>query len=248
MVIKIGDKFDQLTIVKNLGLSHGRKVWLCSCSCGKTCTRKQGSLLKAAKLNRSCGCLKGKEKIKDISGKKFGRLTVTKYVGRYGVAGSLWECQCDCGKIVQRPKANLGNGSNSCGCIKIEMLQSPNRTNTVKRQCKSVINSVYSVYKSGASRRGIEFNIEKEDFEKLIKEDCFYCGSPPKNVASSYYEDGLQNKLIYNGIDRVDNKIGYNITNCVPCCKICNISKRDLSKEDFLTWIKNAYNKLFNKI
>lgn len=44
-----------------------------------------------------------------------------------------------------------------------------------------------------------------------------------------------------NGIDRLDSNIGYNIENCVTCCKQCNIMKNVWSEKDFLNKIKEIY-------
>ncbi|HEC67150.1 MAG TPA: hypothetical protein ENI23_17875 [bacterium] len=40
------------------------------------------------------------------------------------------------------------------------------------------------------------------------------------------------------GLDRVDNKKGYELENCVPCCKICNSMKMTMDKDEFLKHIK----------
>lgn len=52
----------------------------------------------------------------DISGKKFGSLTVIKRIGsRWG--HSLWECRCDCGNTCERTANQLTlNNIVSCGC------------------------------------------------------------------------------------------------------------------------------------
>lgn len=39
-----------------------------------------------------------------------------------------------------------------------------------------------------------------------------------------------------NGVDRVDSSRGYDKENIVPCCKICNRSKSDMSESDFIAW------------
>jgi hypothetical protein len=39
------------------------------------------------------------------------------------------------------------------------------------------------------------------------------------------------------GIDRRDNSVGYLISNCAPCCKNCNLAKRDMSEAEFLRWV-----------
>ena len=41
----------------------------------------------------------------------------------------------------------------------------------------------------------------------------------------------------YNGIDRVDNALGYTTGNVVPCCKQCNHAKSDMPYADFMAWI-----------
>lgn len=48
----------------------------------------------------------------DLTGQKFGRLTVLEYVGK-----KKWRCQCSCGKIVTVCGYNLTSGHTaSCGC------------------------------------------------------------------------------------------------------------------------------------
>lgn len=62
-------------------------------------------------------------KYRDLTNKKFGRLTVIRDVGR--VWGNvLWECKCDCGNIVNIPSFDLCSKkkrvTRSCGCIRKE--------------------------------------------------------------------------------------------------------------------------------
>ena len=47
--------------------------------------------------------------------------------------------------------------------------------------------------------------------------------------------------LKINGIDRIDNNIGYTNENSVPCCKTCNFAKNILSESQFYLWIKKIY-------
>lgn len=56
-------------------------------------------------------------RIKDITGHKFGSLTVEKFVGRTKTRSSVWLCKCDCGKETTVSGAQLRNGkTQSCGC------------------------------------------------------------------------------------------------------------------------------------
>lgn len=58
-------------------------------------------------------------KVKNISGLRFGRLTVLnefKVINRY----AYWLCRCDCGIEKYIKGHNLGRNTNSCGCIRNE--------------------------------------------------------------------------------------------------------------------------------
>lgn len=111
-----------------------------------------------------------------------------------------------------------------------------------------VINSKYSSYKSNASYRKIPFNITKEFFRDTIFKNCVYCSSPPGDPCFCRKNGFKDEFVLLNGIDRVDNTIGYNEENCVPCCANCNSSKLELSKKDFLFHVKKIYEKRMNEI
>ena len=61
-------------------------------------------------------------KLKDLTGKKFGRLTVLSR-GENSKAGQVqWFCICDCGNEKLIHSTNLVQGSSkSCGCLSIEL-------------------------------------------------------------------------------------------------------------------------------
>ncbi len=63
-------------------------------------------------------------KIVDLTGQKFGRLTVVKFYSLNKNKKSLWECKCDCGssKTIIVTNSNLRNWKNpSCGCLAKEL-------------------------------------------------------------------------------------------------------------------------------
>ena len=63
------------------------------------------------------------QKLIDITGQRFGRLTVESY-DRTGKSGSLWNCRCDCGNTAQFQGSNLRRGKTvSCGCYREELRQ-----------------------------------------------------------------------------------------------------------------------------
>jgi hypothetical protein len=59
--------------------------------------------------------------IKDLAGKRFGRLTVLNDTGNRKNRKVLWKCLCDCGKVVSVRSVQLTGGkTKSCGCLKDE--------------------------------------------------------------------------------------------------------------------------------
>jgi len=62
-------------------------------------------------------------KLIDLTGRKFGRLTVLALAGRAKDGDLLWRCACDCGNKNKSVRGkNLRRGtSKSCGCIRNEL-------------------------------------------------------------------------------------------------------------------------------
>lgn len=228
-----GQRFGKLLVLRFSHISKSEGfMWLCYCDCGRE-RLVSASALKRGN-NKSCGkCAR----IKNIQGKKFGRLTVIEFskvqkTSRGHFGRPLWICLCDCGNTCEVLAQSLLEGNTkSCGCLKIERTL-PNGV--------AAINSLYGRYKKASKIRQIDFKINIEQFKSLIKSNCFYCGLIP----SSYHKYRTQT-IIYNGIDRVDNSKGYVEGNVVPCCKDCNFSKHDNSLEHFKEWIGRVYTHLF---
>lgn len=78
----------------------------------------------------------------DISGQRFGRLTVIKNVPKpehSKLETSFWLCRCDCGKEKIVSKVALKNGNTkSCGCLGFEVRQ--NRILEINQQKKKYNN------------------------------------------------------------------------------------------------------------
>lgn len=55
----------------------------------------------------------------DLTGQRFGKLTVLEYNGSAGNGeGAAYKCQCDCGKIIITRATSLRAGHiKSCGCL-----------------------------------------------------------------------------------------------------------------------------------
>ena len=157
-----------------------------------------------------------------------------------------YETRCVCGNIGFVSSSTLKSGkSKSCGCKQKEFLSN----DIIDTNYKGLRGRIYKNYKNAAKKRNYEFNLSLEEFSNLIEQNCFYCDSKP-NMTYSYGNKYKNNAVDYsnfkyNGVDRINNSIGYIISNCVPCCKICNNSKSTLSETEWLNWIKVIYEKQF---
>jgi len=99
-------------------------------------------------------------------------------------------------------------------------------------------NELLFSYKYHAKRRNLEWDLNKEEFRNLTKQNCFFCGKAPNQ--GSHKNKGFNGIYVYNGLDRVDNKKGYLKENIVPCCSICNRAKSNRSYDEFISWIEKV--------
>ena len=145
------------------------------------------------------------KKIIDLTGKKFGRLTVLRYSHKSGNK-HYWLCKCDCGKEKPVIGCCLKSGNTkSCGCYnkekRIETHTKHGMKNTkiyyvwkaIKKRCENPNDTAYKNY----GGRGIKVCDEwKNDFTS------FYNWS-----IKNGYKEGLS-------IDRIDNNGNYEPLNC----------------------------------
>lgn len=100
---------------------------------------------------------------------------------------------------------------------------------------ESSFNRLVRQYKASARRRGIEFLLSQEAFRALTSANCAYCGVSPQQKIQDKTAHGF---YTYNGIDRVDSKLGYVESNCVTACGVCNRAKNSMSLEEWEAWMR----------
>lgn len=178
---------------------------------------------------------------RDLSGKVFFRVTPIRVIGHipYGKSKRrlVYEAKCSCGKVFNvRGNDLVTRAIRSCGCYKKEKQIVFNKL-TKTKAAYNTFSSVWQSYKCGAINRGYAFDLDKKQFYNLTQENCFYCGMIPSQHRKPRCK-GKLNSFIYNGIDRLDNSLGYDMNNCVSCCGRCNRMKSDMSYMDFLAKMK----------
>lgn len=143
-------------------------------------------------------------------------------------------CVCECGNLKSvKGYCLIKNEIKTCG-------------ECYTKSDTPLIISAKRLYRERYSNGDLLF----EDFYKLSQMNCNYCGRKPMQ-AYNYHRCGKRRtsqfakdngKFVYNGLDRVDNDKGHNKDNVVPCCKICNYAKSNMSIDEFRIWATNLYN------
>lgn len=151
--------------------------------------------------------------------------------------GPYWFAQCECGVVKTILLKNYKNGQSlSCGCYNKSLTKG--RPSVLRKDSGvSDLNHLFLVYKNGSKGRKLSFELTKQEFKELTSNNCTYCGVEPKQKTGRKKYTQTHGEYIYNGIDRIDNSLGYIKENCVPCCKICNYAKHKLTQLEFTNWL-----------
>ena len=147
---------------------------------------------------------------KDLTGKRFGRLTMIEPARNDKYGRLIWKCRCDCGNITYKPGWEVTRGhTTSCGCLWLEKtkesMTTHGKTKTrlyrvwkgMRGRCNNPKNHAYERY----GGRGIKVCEEWQDFsafeEWAMKNG--YDPLAPKGVKT---------------IDRIDVNGDYSPSNC----------------------------------
>jgi hypothetical protein len=230
----IGQRFGRLLVIK-YDHSDSGAIWKCICDCGNEILIKT-KLLTSCGV-KSCGCIYTE---KDLTGKRFGKLHVISKIKNYEKATSksdYYLCMCDCGNETIVLSASLRNGNTkSCGCL---IGKTTNKLKLLYGEAS--FNQVYNTYVRDAKKRNLVFELDNNIFKIITQQNCYYCDNKPNQIIKSINYNG---EYIYNGIDRLNNSLGYIVGNIVPCCGICNRAKRTMGEQEFYNWIEKVYSNL----
>ena len=177
----------------------------------------------------------------DISGQKFGKLTVICGADNNKVGRTMWLCNCDCGRQKIVSTKLLKNGeSSSCGCN----WRVQNKKHSSWKGFGDIPKDFYSNVKRGAKSRNIDFNITIEYLWELLLKQGYKCALSGLDLQFGEKRKDNQNKSI--SLDRIDSSVGYIYGNVQFIHKHINIMKNKFDESYFIELCKNITNE--NKI
>ena len=74
--------------------------------------------------------------------------------------------------------------------------------------------------------RNLQFSLTEAQFLSFWQKPCHYCCSEIQTI----------------GLDRVENNVGYEFNNVVPCCYTCNSMKMNLEYNEWISHMKKIIN------
>lgn len=143
-----GQVFGNLAVIQETDQRLGGEVvWKCLCGCGET-SLVRGYCLRSG-MTKSCGCLR-KKSANDLTGQRFGKLTVITDSTRRYRGSIVWECLCDCGNTTHVSSCSLKrlDGARSCGCLQREVCARSGRLRK-KDLTGQTFNLLTALYDSG---------------------------------------------------------------------------------------------------
>lgn len=147
----------------------------------------------------------------DLTGKKFGRLTVVKRVGTDNQRNPMWLCKCDCGneKVIRGNGLKSGN-TKSCGCLAKENAQQ--RLKFLNYKTGQYKSRLYRIWTSMKTRCYNDNN--SETYKRYGARGITVCDEWRDNFKAFYdwaMANGYTDELT---IDRIDNDGNYCPENC----------------------------------
>ena len=142
----------------------------------------------------------------DISGQKFGRLTVIEISGRSKNGTVKWSCKCDCGNEQTVFGTNLRAGTTqSCGCLNKDMSSKSNSRHNMYET---------PTYRSWKSMKVRCLNKNHKHFKLYGGRGITICQRwLGDNGFQNFYSD-MGERPVRKTLDRIDNNGNYEPSNC----------------------------------
>ena len=153
-------------------------------------------------------------KVKDLVGKKFGKLTVLEQHGfteknKHGCRYAIWYCACDCGGFCEMDTRTLtSKGNHSCGCLAKEHLRDMAKGNITHGMTNT---GIYRSYKAMMSRCYREKDIHFNAYGKRGISVCDEWKGHPETFIEWGLQHGWEEHLT---LERINVNGNYEPSNC----------------------------------
>lgn len=203
-----GQRFGTLTVIER---DHNKwkdeqAHWICKCDCGKTTVVLGGNLRRG--ISKTCGANihKKGQNMRDLTGQRFGRLTVIER-GKTGKPGIVnWLCKCDCGNYKEINAYSLHAGlTQSCGCYRDEQISSAVSTHGMSKT------RIYSIWAGMKARCYKPYAEEYKNYGGRGIRVCDEWLNNPEAFIQWSLSHGYRDDL---SIDRIDSDGNYEPDNC----------------------------------
>ena len=180
-------------------------------------------------------------KFKYSEGDVVGNLEIKGLGGTSKSGTRLYSVLCLlCGSVTDKRLQTI-EMAQSCGCMQSK--RSRRVVGSGRRSAEGTrveINNLISIYKSNARKRDVSFDLTYAQFETLVDGECYFCG----DIGGNTLRKRGYNDYSYNGIDRVDNSVGYLPSNCISCCSWCNRAKNNGTLANFVDKCKKIASRI----
>lgn len=218
-----GQKFGKLKIIRR---ADNVQKWVCECECGRI-KEVYGTHLTGGKT-KSCGMYPCKEvKFEDLTGQKFGMLTVIERDNSKGNGkGVYFLCRCECGNYKSVLAQHLkGENIISCGCYNRSKGEDKINDILVKNNCD---------FEPEYVCHDLTFDSKKParfDFKVIVDDKFYFIEFDGKQHFDSYYCWGGEEELaVRQKHDEIKNN--YCKTNNIPLIRIPYTKYKSLKIND----------------
>ena len=230
----IGKTFGKLLVIslsKNRG-SRNELMYNCLCECGNKIEVLSCNLTK----NNSTSCGGSNHRLLDLTGQKFGLLTVLN-LHHIKNKACHWTCKCDCGnERIIRSQSLIRGATKSCGCYNSFVRKSKiGIKNPSWTGYESISGRYFGAIKQGAKIRKLEFNITLPYIWEVFKNQNQRCALSGILLQFNTHSDKSDGNA---SLDRIDSLKGYVEGNVQWVHKDINQMKMDLPEEVFLKYCK----------
>jgi len=219
-----GKKFGRWTVIEFAGSDKtGTALWECVCACGTKRIVERGNLVSGK--SKSCGCLRkevnSKTKVRDITGQKFGRLTVLKRNKKEKEKKVSWLCRCKCGVEIIVTSTHLISGhTQSCGCYKRDRIKETH-SGEKNSSWKGGITPLNTAIRATAENLHWRLDVFARDGFK-----CQHCKDVTKRKLNAHHKKPLAKIIQENNITTLNEAQAcdelWDINNGITLCEDCH--------------------------